>query len=154
MTSSIEIRGLKELIERMQKYPRELQESVGVTMDAAMLALHENVPPYPERDNSGYDRTGTLGRTLGSSVSGGKSGKPDVYEVREMGSTWEGHFGTNLEYAPHVIGPPDAEPNQAWMHYRWWTTDTVKEKAEPKIQSLFKVLAEKLAKWLEGKAGA
>jgi hypothetical protein len=47
MTSSIEIRGLKELIERMQKYPRELQESVGVTMDAAMLALHENVPPKP-----------------------------------------------------------------------------------------------------------
>jgi hypothetical protein len=149
MTSSIEIRGLKELIERMQKYPRELQQSVGVTMDAAMLALHENVPPYPPPPgDSSYDRTGTLGRTLGSSEGGGRSGTPDVYEVREMGSTWEGHFGTNLDYAPHVIG----DDTQAWMHQgRWWTIKTVADKATDKINRMFGTLAEKLAKFLEGK---
>jgi hypothetical protein len=149
MTSAIEIRGLKELIERMQKYPRELKESVGVTMDAAMLALHENVPPYAaEPDASTYDRTATLGRTLGSSEGGGRSGTPDVYEVREMGSTWEGHFGTNLDYAPHVIGDDD----QAWMHQgRWWIMKAIADKATDKINRMFETLAEKLAKFLEGK---
>ena len=148
MTSAIEIRGLKELIQRMQAYPRQLQESVGVTMDAAMLALHENVPPYPPPpETSTYDRTGTLGRSLGSDVGGGRSGTPDIYEVREMGSSWEGHFGTNLDYAPYVIG----EESQSRHMQHWWTLKTVADKATDKINRMFGTLAEKLAKFLEGR---
>src|SRR3972149_3265026 len=98
----IEVRGLKELIARMKAYPQKLNAALGITMDAAMLTLWENVPPYPpEPEASTYDRTGTLGR----GEAGGKSGgQPDIYEVREMGGGFEGHFGTNLEYAPYVIG--------------------------------------------------
>jgi hypothetical protein len=148
MTNAIEVRGLTELIERMRAYPRELQEGVEVTMDAAMLTLHENVPPYPPPpDTSTYDRTGTLGRTLGSSESGGKAGTPDVYEVREMGSAWEGHFGTNLEYAPYVIG----DDTQAGHMGHWWTMKVVAERATDKINRMFETLAKKLASFLEGK---
>lgn len=150
MSDPIEVRGLDELIQRMQAYPEQLHKGMQVTMDAALLTVWENVPPYPPPpDESTYDRTGTLGRTLGSGEGGGKSGgQPDVYEVRQMGSAYEGHFGTNLEYAPYVIGDGDL---QAWMHYRWWQMKTVAEKATAKITSLFNTLGEKMAKFLEGK---
>jgi hypothetical protein len=148
MTSPIEVRGLSELITRMRAYPQQLSASLKATMDAAMLTVHENVPPYPAPpSDSTYVRTGTLGRTLGSGVGGGKSGAPDIYEVRPMGSGFEGHFGTNLDYAPHVIG----DDTQAWMHYRWWQMRTVADKAKVKIDRLFGMLAEKLAKFLEGR---
>ena len=145
--SPIEIRGLDEIIKRMKAYPQKLTDSVRVTMTAALLALWENVPPYaPEPEDSTYVRTGTLGRTLGSGMEGGQAGQPDVFYVREMGSEWEAHFGTNLEYAPYVIG----DDTQAAVHQgRWWTIRTVAEKASAKIDSLFETLVNKLAAFLE-----
>src|SRR5689334_23309717 len=105
MTSPIEVRGLDELIKRMKAYPDQLTKSVRVTMQAVLLAVWEAVPPYPPPpEGSTYDRTGTLGRTLGSGFEGGQSGQPDVFTIKELGSAWEAHFGTNLDYAPYVIG--------------------------------------------------
>ena len=73
--SLIEVRGLNEVIERMEKYPAELKEGMEATMEASLLVLQENVPAYPSPpQDSTYRRTGTLGRTLGSSVGGGKAG--------------------------------------------------------------------------------
>jgi hypothetical protein len=150
MTSPIiEIRGLNEILARMKAYPKKLADSVKVTMQAALLTLWENVPAYPPPpEDSTYVRTGTLGRTLGSGEGGGKgSGQPDVYEVRELGSAWEGHFGTNLEYAPFVIG----DEEQAGHMQHWWKISVIKERAQEKIERLFATLGEKLAAFLEGK---
>jgi hypothetical protein len=145
----IEIRGLDELMQRMRQFPQKLNASIKTTMQAALLTLWENVPPYPPPpDDSTYVRTGTLGRTLGSAEGGGKgSGQPDVYEVRELGAAWEGRFGTNLEYAPYVIG----DDTQAKHMGHWWKISVIKERAEEKINRLFEILGEKLAEFLEGK---
>jgi hypothetical protein len=147
--TSIEIRGLDELLQRMRKFPDKLDASLRVTMQAAMLALWENVPPYPPPpSDSTYVRTGTLGRTLGSGEGGGRSGgQPSIYEVRELGAGMEGHFGTNLGYAPHVIG----DETQARNMGHWWKISVIAEKAKDKIGSLFNTLGEKLAAFLEGR---
>lgn len=140
-----QIEGMDEIITRMEQSPQELKRVMQATMNASLLTIHEEIPPYPTRPNaSGYKRTGTLGRSLGSSMEGGVIGKPDIYEVKNLGS--EGRFGTKLSYAPYVIGPL-----QAWMHYMWWTLADVKAKAEGKIVSLWKTAAEKMAKFLEGR---
>jgi hypothetical protein len=151
MTSSmIEVKGLSEIVERMKQYPQKVNESLRVTLQAALLVLWESVPPYPQADEtSTYRRTGTLGRSLGSGMEGGKSGgQPDIYQVYSLGSAWEAKFGSNLDYAPYVIGDGD---DQAWMHYRWWRVSVIKERAEAKVQKLFDVLGDKMAKFLEGK---
>lgn len=145
----IEIRGLEEITRRMRDYPQKLSAAIKTTLGAALLALWENVPPYPPPpENSTYVRTGTLGRTLGSSEGGGKSGQPDIYEVKPLGGgEWEAHFGTNLEYAPYVIG----DDTQARHMQHWWKISVIKERAAEKINRLFGVMADKLAAWLDGK---
>ena len=144
----VEIRGLKELQARMQSYPRKLNEAIRTTMQAGLLVLWENVPPYPPQpQDSTYVRTGTLGRTLGASIDGGRAGgKPDIYEVREMGGNFEGHFGSSLDYAPYVIG----DDTQASQNSHWWKISDIAARAQEKIDKLFEKLADKLAKFLEG----
>lgn len=151
-TPIIEVRGLRELIKRMQAFPQQMEAAAKTTMDAALLTLWENVPEYPDPpQNSTYRRTGTLGRTLGSSEAGGKGGKPDVYLTRKLGGgNIEGRFGTKLEYAPYVIG----DDTQADVHKgRWWTMKTIAENASEKIERLFNTLADKLAAFLERQNG-
>ena len=155
MPTTIEVRGLDSLIARMSQYPQKLSAAVRTTVKASLYALWENVPPYPPPpEDSSYRRTGTLGRTLGSGMAGGRgSEKPEVFELREVGSSAEGaliegHFGTRLEYAPYVIG----DNEQAWMHAgRWWTISKVGERAKGKIIRLFQQLANKMAAFLDGK---
>lgn len=146
--SSIEVHGLTEVITRMQAYPDKLKAVLSATMDAAMLILWESVPPYPPPPpNSSYDRTGTLGRTLGSSEGGGTgSGHPSIYEVRQLGSGYEGHFGTNLEYAPYVIGDDD----QSAFMYHWWQMKDVASAASEKITRVFDDMTAQLKAFLEG----
>lgn len=146
----IEVKGLKELLARMQKYPVESAKAQALTMSAALITLWENVPPYPPAPpSSAYDRTGTLGKTLGVGESGGVSGNPDIYTVKPLGGGFEGRFGTKLSYAEYVIG----DDTQAAVHQgRWWTMQVVANKASEKIVRLFNTLAEKLARFLDGKA--
>jgi hypothetical protein len=150
MSDVIEFRGLDELIKRMQKYPDELRKKTRTAMTAAILALWENVPPYPSPpEDSTYERTGTLGRTLGGGMEGGNSGQPEVFTIRELGAgNLEGHFGSNLDYAPFVVG----DEVQAEQHKgRWWTMKTIADKAMGKIDDIFEMLGASLAKFLEGK---
>jgi len=144
----IEIRGLKELQARMAKYPQKLEQELKRGMDASLLVLHEKVPPYPPPPaDSTYRRTGTLGRSLGASLGGGKSGKPAIYETKKISSGYEGRFGTNVEYAPYVIG----ENTQARVHRgRWWTLKKVAQDASKKIMQVWNGIAENLAQFLEG----
>ena len=111
------------------------------TMSDSLLVLHENVPPYPLKPpESDYRRTMTLAGSLGTSPAGGRAGKPTVYSVSGSGSDVEGRFGTDLSYAKYVIDPQ----RQAYMHrpgYKgrpgWWTMDTIKERANKKIQRIW-----------------
>jgi len=148
---SVEQRGMKEILTAMQHFPKELKKVSQIGMNASMLVLWENVPSYPSQpEGSTYDRTGTLGRTLGSSESGGKGGgKPDVYTVKSLGamSGYEGNFGTNLNYAEYVIGEGQAKQNAHW----WHLTDII-PKAEPKITKIWEGIMQKLAAFLNAKS--
>jgi hypothetical protein len=145
----IEIKGLEEITQRMQRFPNEFSKVADVTMDASLLTLWENVPPYPAPPpDSSYDRTGTHGRKLGSDVGGGKSGgTPSIYTKKKLSSGFEGRFGTNLEYSQYVIG----DTTQAWMHYRWYRMKDIANAARGKIISLWNIASEKMARFLDGK---
>jgi hypothetical protein len=148
---TIEHKGLDELIVLMKQFPNKLKQISRVGMSATLLALWENVPPYPQANpDSDYRRTGTLGRTLGSSESGGNAGgTPDIYTVKNIGAhELEGRFGTNLSYAEHVIGE-----NPAWMHYRWWKLSSIIPKAQSKIDKIWEGIAQKMADFLNQKSG-
>lgn len=152
MTTTITAKGLEEIISRMQAYPAQLSASAKVAMDATLLVLWENVPPYPSQKgaNPTYERTGTLGRSLGSSEGGGKAGgEPDIFEVKALGSAggYEGRFGTNLEYAEYVIGD---ETQAAHMGY-WWQMKDISARAQAKIDRIWGMLGEKMKSFLESK---
>lgn len=135
---------VKALSERFEQFPAVFQREAEPVMYASMEVLHENVPPYPTVPNP--TRTGTLGRTLGASMEGGALGRPQVFEVKQLGTGFTGTFGTNLDYAPYVIG----DDTQAWMHYRWWTMKDIAQAATGKIIELWTSLMDDLAAWLKG----
>lgn len=139
------VEGLDELLQRLSAYPQKVKKALKTTMDYSLLSIAEAVPPYPAAPStSTYVRTGTLGRTL---TVGGES---NIYEVHDNGDYLEGEFGTNLEYAPFVIGDPESE-QAAHMSY-WWTLPvTVLNKALGKIQEGWQALADELADYLAGK---
>lgn len=150
MTSSIEVTGLSEVIARMQAYPDKLKSVLTATMDAAMLVLWESVPKYPPPPpNSTYIRKGAagLGGSLGSSEGGGVgSSHPSIYEIKPLGSGYEGHFGTNIEYAPDVIG----DDTQLAQFGYWWQMKDIAAAATDKINRLFADLGQQLKSFLEG----
>jgi hypothetical protein len=145
----MEVHGLEEIQRDMQQYPKEMEAAMRATTEAALLVIWGNVPPYPPApEGSTYRRTGTLGRSLGGGVDGGKGGQPDILEVKKLGAGLEGRFGTRLGYAPVVIG----EEQQAEMHQgRWWTLAKVAESSVEKINLLYQKMADKLVAFLERK---
>ena len=151
MTSPlIEIKGLEEIRARMAQFPQQLEQSEKVTMDASLTTLWENVPPYPQQPaGSTYTRTGTHGRKLGSGYEGGAGGgKPSIFSSKKVGGGFEGRFGTNNEYSQWVIG----DDTQAQVHQgRWYKIGDIAKKSEAKIIKLWEIMADKLAKFLDGK---
>lgn len=159
MANIVEYRGLDEILARMRAFPQTLKKISKIGMEASLNTLWENVPSYPAPpEDSTYQRTGTLGRTLGSSDAGGNAGgKPSIFEVKQQGPSGfvEGRFGTNLDYAPYVIGPAEGAKGerQAWMHKdRWWHLTDIIPKAQPKITAIWDGIAQKLAAFLDAKS--
>jgi hypothetical protein len=131
----VQVKGLEELRERMGQWPDKLDAGMEAAMTETLLVMHESVPGYPTPpSNSSYRRTGTLGRTLGSSFEGGGGGTPEIFTVTKIG--------------PYVIG----DNSQAKVHKgRWWVLSEVAEKARPKIERTWQRLADAMANFLEGK---
>lgn len=152
MADVVEVTGLKELIQRMQAFPVKLAQVVATAMAASLNVLWEKVPPYPPPPpDSTYRRTGTLGRSLGSSMGGGASGgEPSIYSIRKLGQgNMEGKFGTNLNYAPYVIGT--TTQTDTHMSNGWWRIRTIAARAEDKIASIWQGVGKQLANFLEGR---
>jgi hypothetical protein len=129
----IDINGLDRAIDKLKKIPGALDRAMIHVMSLSLLELWAAVRPYPSKPaRSKYVRTGTLGRSLGSSQAGGRSGaQPTVYSIQGQGAKMKGRFGTDLSYAKYVIDPK----RQAYMHKgRWWTMEHVKKGALPKIK--------------------
>ena len=128
-----------DLIPRMQRYPDRLKSEMEKTTTAALAHTQGSVPQYPAaRPSSSYVRTGTLGRSIGL------GGRADIYEVRAIGSGYEGKLGTNLSYAPYVISEDQAAVHRG----RWWTVATILEKAKPGIMRLYEAMAKRMVDFL------
>lgn len=152
LQTTVKVEGLEELRTRFARYPNEYNKSVNLTMKASLLKLLEKVPGYPPQPpTTDYIRTGTLGRTLGSSESGGKGGgQPDIFDVRNRPRYTEGRFGTKLKYAQYVIG--DYATQQARHMRHWWTLpQDVLRAAQDDIEKLWQDLGRNLANFLRGK---
>jgi hypothetical protein len=150
MSQIAEVKGLDELIARMSAYPVEYVKTMATGMSASLNVYWENVPPYPQPPpESKYRRTGLLGKSLGSDISGGANGNPSVFKIQQLGGgAFEGTFGTNLDYAPYVIG----DTAQAEIHKgRWYVIGEVATKANEKVMKVWQMVADKLAAFLEMK---
>lgn len=139
-----------DLLQRMARYPKELDREMNKTTEAAVMHVWGSVPPYVAKGaNVTYVRTGGLGRGLGVSMGGGKAGSPDIKTVKRLGQgKYEGRFGTRLYYAPHVIGTLTQARHIAKRG--WWTMKTIKDKAQVGIQRLFDKMAGRMVKFLGG----
>jgi hypothetical protein len=135
--TTIDIKGLKELIDRFEKMPKEVQQAMNKTMAESLRVLQEKTPGYPPKPSgSNYRRTGTLGKSLGMN-----GGKPTVYSIKGTGANVEGRYGTDLSYAKYVID----EQRQAYMHKQWWwTLDFVARRAKDKVISLWNTTINKI----------
>lgn len=148
--NAVEVRGLDELLRQMKNFPHKLRQISEVGMWSSLNTLWEKVPSYPAPpSDSTYRRTGTLGRTLGSSEAGGRtSGEPSVFTVKRLGATeMEGRFGTNLNYAEYVIGD-----NQARHMGHWWKLSGVASIAQGKINKIWEGVAQKMVDFLNQKS--
>jgi hypothetical protein len=118
-------------------------------MQSTLIAVNEGIPAYPpEPATSTYDRQGTLAKTLGSTMEGGKGDNPpDIYEVKALGTVFEGHFGSNLEYAPYVVG----DDTQAAHMRHWWVLSKAVERALDKITKAWQIIADNMVKFVEGR---
>lgn len=89
------------------------------------------------RKRTRYKRTGVLGGSLTSNAE------------REALGVWIAKVGTNVTYAPYVVGMPDDDPGQAWFHQNYWTpllteltahlpeiTEVVRERLETLVKAL------------------
>jgi hypothetical protein len=139
-----------DLIQRFEKYPQQLDAVMHKTAEASMLHVQGSVPPYPPPPStSTYQRTGQLGRSLGVGMGGGVAGQPSVRLIKKLGAgSYEATFGTNLEYAPAVIGTESQK--QPFKKY-WWTMRTVARQAMDGVVKLYDTATRELAKWLEGR---
>lgn len=149
MSTSVQVKGLSTVLRKMREYPQQLQKVLLLSITATLLIFWENVPKYPIREGSHYRRTGTLGRSLGSSMEGGKrGGAPSIFTVKALGQNYVGRFGTNLEYAPSVI---DKEEQMEIHKDIWWTITDIAEISKDKVNELWQRVEDQLANFLRSK---
>ena len=150
MPADIEVTTVPpDLQRRLQEYPRQTKAVMKKTMEASLLHIQGEIPAYPQPpagvDTSG--RTGTLGRTLGVSQSGGAIGKAEIHLVENIGSSaFEGKIGTSLWYAERVIGELQQKP---WVDY-WWQLKGVAQRARDGVVRLHNAATEELARFIDG----
>lgn len=132
-----------DLIQRMHRAPEKLDAELERTTKQALMHTVGSVPAYPPAlPTSSYVRTGTLGRSVGL------GGQADIYEVRSLFGGYEARLGTNVEYAPRVIGD-----GSQWAFFKargWWTMKTILERATPGIQRLYEAMCKRLVEYLDG----
>lgn len=150
MTTEVKVEGLEEIRRKLARFPNKFAAAMRDTMLAALYKIWELVPPYPIApagvDDSG--RTGTLGRSLGVSEGGHRFGKPQIFEVKQLGAgtaaNFQGEFGTRVQYAPKVIGDDQRMP---WASY-WWNLRVVARGAIEPVLKLFQAMVDEVVRWL------
>ncbi len=120
--TTIEVKGLDDLIIRIDGSARILYRHLRRAMGRSVAALQRVIQPYPPPPpDSSYKRTGTLGRRWQA-------------RVMDRGPTVRGVLKNPTSYAPVVVG----EETQAEVHKGRWKTDRqAANEALPVIQGYF-----------------
>lgn len=130
---NLEIRGLKELMTRLNDADGIAREELTRAMDKAVVVIHRRTSTYPPaRPSSTYRRT----RRLGNSWD---------MEVKQLHSDVQGIVDNPTEYGPYVMSPD----KQAYMHKgRWATTAKIIEEQRQKVMGFFEYAVEQVVKRL------
>lgn len=158
LSDALDLTGFEDLDALIELLPELALHAAVPAMDATMLFLHGQIPPYPPTPPKGaalramtakqrgwffwalargklklpYTRTGTLGRLFTEQTTR----TPDAVN---------GEIGTALGIAPWVVGPPFPGETingrtmyQARVHAgRWWVFEDEMEKAGPEAYGVF-----------------
>ena len=129
----VTVEGLDELLKRFGTSNKIVNAEIHKAMQKAVYHLQSKVAVYPPPPPmSTYRRTGTLGRSITS-------------EVKGVGEGIQGVVGTNIPYAPRVIGP--AQP--IYMKH-WKTIYQHAEEQKGKVEEFFAQAGEAITKELAG----
>ena len=143
MALVITVEGLAELRARFGDAHPVIQRELYRAMYRAVTGELGRMPSYPPQPpNSWYTRTGYLGRSLTSMVG---SAPDAASEVQVVGKNVQGIVGTNVVYAPQVIGPSQGPAFRG----RWWQLEesvlSHKAQIEAEFNEATKLIVEQLA---------
>ena len=132
-----DLKDIKQTIDNLGNIP-EAEAAAG---EKAILFVHQETPPYPAPPSgSAYRRTGTLGRTI-TTIQG--SGSVDALSRVEQGLFGtRAIVGTALEYAPLVIGKPQAKVHRG----RWYILEDVIDGLRSAIMKIYQAEIKRLMK--------
>ena len=139
MADNITIPGINELVTNFHDAPSIVATELKIASMAVLLLYIGDLKEYPDRPNSAYVRTKTLGRTWAAA-------QPAWTPV---GSGFEASIVNKTPYASEVQGQED----QAQVHQGYWQTDEqVVEARMSDAATYFDKAGEKIIKRLSGKS--
>lgn len=135
--STVEIKGLRELLSALERYPDIVQRELEQSADAAMMSLLGDLASYPPAPAaSKYTRSGQLGRLWTSATP----------EFSASSSGFEATLGNATPYGVWVQDPED----QAWMHAgRWKDLQAILTEHQAEIESYFEAALERVTRAIE-----
>ncbi len=157
----------RDLLQRMEKYPKELDKRMMSSLLKALYAIQGEAPSYPAPSRKPFKFKSEKQRRYVMALigegkvpykrraAGGLGGSLRVgagSSITERKSLGGGHYmaalGSRLDYAKWVIGTDQ----QAQYHRgTWWTVKEWADRARPKVVKVFEALTNELAAFLDGK---
>ena len=139
---AVRIDGLEELLRRFDQHDEVVRRELRRAMTRAVVGEVGRMPSYPPPPvGSTYRRTLQLGRSLTAMVGQAPNA---ASTVEGQGDTIRGIVGTNVVYAPFVVGQ-----NQAKVHRgRWWRLEASVLSHKAQIEAEFEDAAERIVEAL------
>jgi hypothetical protein len=144
MALVITVEGLAELRARFGDAHPVIQRELYRAMYRAVTGELGRMPSYPPQPPaSTYTRRMRLGGSLTSLVGRAEGA---ASEVQVVGKNVQGIVGTNVVYAPQVIGPSQTAPFRG----RWWQLEASVLSHKAQIEAEFNEATERIVEQLAG----
>lgn len=152
--AGIDSKDLDKLLAALDKFPRQVDRAMRVTIRGAAEMVRDQVAVYPSQSAAnvppgingyswyerGFGTRTVTGRAYATSQALGRSW---ATKVRTIVGGWQAEVGTDVNYAPFVQGDKQAGFHRA---RGWQTVDQVVKKMTPQVvrfvgKAIDKVLA-------------
>ena len=139
---AVRVDGLEELLRRFDHHDEVVRRELRRAMTRAVVGELGRMPSYPAPPPaSTYRRTALLGRSLNAMVGRAPAA---ASTVEGQGDVVRGIVGTNVVYAPFVIGPMQARVHQG----RWWRLEASVLSHKAEIEAEFEDAAQRIVEAL------